>query len=89
MSTHNKKHPGEGGSLLHMGTTFFVEGVKNFFSFVHGSKMAIGEVMFLQMCQAIKTSQMNKTLQMLLHIKGGETGAQQDAAPLTVSGRRI
>ena len=30
-----------------MGTTFFVEGVKNFFSCVHGSKMAIGEVMFL------------------------------------------
>ncbi len=30
-----------------MGTTFFVEGVKNFFSCVHGSKMVIGEVMFL------------------------------------------
>ncbi len=30
-----------------MGTTFFVEGVKKFFSCVHGSKMAIGEVMFL------------------------------------------
>ncbi len=36
------------GSLApHMGTTFFVEGVKDFFSCVHGSKMAIGEVMFL------------------------------------------
>ena len=31
----------------HMGTTFFVGGVKNFFPCVHGSKMAIGEVMFL------------------------------------------
>ncbi len=30
-----------------MGITFFVEGVKNFFSCVHGSKMAKGEVMFL------------------------------------------
>ncbi len=33
--------------LPHMGTTFFVEGVNNFFPCVHGSKMAIGEVMFL------------------------------------------
>ncbi len=30
-----------------MGTTFFVEGVKNFFPCVHGSEMTIGEVMFL------------------------------------------
>ncbi len=30
-----------------MGTTFFIEGMNNFFSCVHGSKMAIGEVMFL------------------------------------------
>ncbi len=30
----------------HMGTTFFAEGVKNFFPCVHRSKMAIGEVMF-------------------------------------------
>ena len=30
-----------------MGTTFFVEGGKKFFSCVHGSKMAIGEVMLL------------------------------------------
>ena len=30
-----------------MGTTFFVEGVEDFFSCVHGSKIAIGEVMFL------------------------------------------
>ncbi len=30
-----------------MGTAFFVEGGKNFFSCVQGSKKAIGEVMFL------------------------------------------
>ncbi len=30
-----------------MGTAFFIEGGKNFFSCVHGSKMATGEVMFL------------------------------------------
>ena len=34
-------------SWPHIGTTFFVEGVKIFFSCVHGSKIAIGEVMFL------------------------------------------
>ena len=31
----------------HMGTAFFVEEGKNFFSCVHGSKKATGEVMFL------------------------------------------
>ena len=31
----------------HMGTAYFTEGVKNLFSCVHGSEMAIGEVMFL------------------------------------------
>ncbi len=30
-----------------MGKAFFVEGGKNLFSCVHGSKIAIGEVMFL------------------------------------------
>ncbi len=30
-----------------MGTAFFIEGGKKFFSCVHGSKMAIGEVIFL------------------------------------------
>ncbi len=40
LATYDKSPP-------HMGTTFFVEGVKNFFSCVHGSKMATGEVMFL------------------------------------------
>ncbi len=30
-----------------MGTAFFIEGGKEFFSCVHGSKMAVGEVMFL------------------------------------------
>ncbi len=30
-----------------MGTTFFIEGANNFFSCVHGSKIARGEVMFL------------------------------------------
>ncbi len=30
-----------------MGTAFLIEGGKNFFSCVHGSKMAIGEVIFL------------------------------------------
>ena len=46
---------GEGGNIIrqrytsppHMGTTFFIEGAKNFFSCVHGSKIARGEVMFL------------------------------------------
>ncbi len=42
-----QKHVSAGAEQAHMGTTFFVEGVKNFFSCVHGSKMAIGEVMFL------------------------------------------
>ncbi len=31
----------------HMATAFFTEGVKNFFSCVNGSEMAIGEVKFL------------------------------------------
>ncbi len=38
----------------HMGTTFFVEGGKNFFSCVHGSKMAIGKVMFLAAVALVK-----------------------------------
>ncbi len=38
----------------HMGTTFFVDGVKKNFSCVHGSKMAIGEVMFLSAIAWVK-----------------------------------
>ncbi len=37
-----------------MGTAFFVEGGKKFFSCVHGSKMAIGEVMFLAAIARVK-----------------------------------
>ncbi len=38
-----------------MGTAFFVEeGGKNFFSCVHGSKMALGEVMFLAVIAWVK-----------------------------------
>ncbi len=37
-----------------MGTTFFVEGVKNYFPCVHGSKMAKGEVMFLAAIACMK-----------------------------------
>ncbi len=42
----------------HMGTTFFVVG-KNFFSCVHGSKMAKGEVMFLAAVAWVKGGEEN------------------------------
>ncbi len=38
----------------HMGTTFLVEGVKNFFTCVHGSKMALEEVLCLAAVARVK-----------------------------------
>ncbi len=49
--------------MPHMGTAFFVEGGEKFFSCVHGSKMAIGEVMLLAATARVKGGGENFTHQ--------------------------
>ncbi len=51
----NKSSKGRNeGRRTQMGTTFFANGVKIFFSCVHGSKRALGEVMFLAALDWVK-----------------------------------